>query len=197
MAVYERTYRGYVGPTTDPRTRSLVLARYAFEDIFASRLFLGFFLLCFVWPLACAVVIYLKYNVDALTILDLSAIDLIPIDATFFRLGVVRPQSLSAFLLIMLVGPALISPDLRNNAMPLYLSRPLNRTDYVLGKFVVVASLALAVTVAPALILFALQSYLGGGEWFAENYRIAPAMVVSFAVWTLCCRRSRSRSRHG
>lgn len=183
MAVYERAYRAYVGPTTEAWSRFLVIVRYAFQDAFASKLFVGFFVACFAWPLACAVVIYLHYNIDALAILEISALDIIQIDTTFFRLGVVRPQSVMAFLLILIVGPALVSPDLRNNALPLYLSRPLNKTDYVLGKFIVLASLASAVTWVPTLLLFFLQGFLAGEGWLFDNARIGFATLFSFIVW--------------
>jgi ABC-2 type transport system permease protein len=87
--------------------------------------------------------------------------------------------------MILIVGPALISPDLRNAALPLYLSRPLNKTDYVLGKLLVVVTLASAVTWVPGLILFVLQASLGGKQWLLDHYRIGPAIFFSFAIWIL------------
>ncbi len=39
-----------------------------------------------------------------------------------------------AMVLVLIVGPNLISQDMRFNAMPLYLSRPLTRFDYFAGK---------------------------------------------------------------
>src|SRR5438093_2125524 len=39
-----------------------------------------------------------------------------------------------SMLLVLLVGPDLISQDLRFNALPLYFSRPLRRSDYFFGK---------------------------------------------------------------
>lgn len=184
MAVYERTYRGYSGPRAEPWSRLLVITRYAFREVFASRLFTGFFLACLLWPLACAVIIYLKYNIEALSILELDALDIVPIDTTFFRLGVLRPQTTLAFLLILVVGPALISPDLRNAALPLYLSRPLSKTDYVLGKLLVVLILGSAVTWVPALLLFAFQAYLADG-WLLDHLPIAVALFFGSWVWIL------------
>jgi ABC-2 type transport system permease protein len=55
-------------------------------------------------------------------------------------------------ILVVLVGPGLISQDLRFNAIPLYFSRPLRRADYFLGKLGVIASFLVAVVVVPALI---------------------------------------------
>lgn len=68
---------------------------------------------------------------------------------TFFRL-----QTFFAFVLVMLVGPDLISQDLRFNALPLYLSRPLRRVDYFLGKFGVIATFLLGVMLVPALLAY-------------------------------------------
>ena len=39
-----------------------------------------------------------------------------------------------AYLLTAFVGPSLVSPDVSNNAMPLYFCRPFSRTEYVIGK---------------------------------------------------------------
>jgi ABC-2 type transport system permease protein len=44
-----------------------------------------------------------------------------------------------AMIVVLLVGPGLISLDLRFNALPLYFSRPMRRLDYFAGKLGVVA----------------------------------------------------------
>ena len=59
-------------------------------------------------------------------------------------------------LLVTLAGPNLISLDLRYNALPLYLSRPLTRFDYFLGKLGVIAALVAAVAVLPAVVAYVL-----------------------------------------
>ena len=61
-----------------------------------------------------------------------------------------------AMLLVLAVGPDLISQDLRFNAMPLYLSRPIRRIDYFLGKLGVIGVFLAAVAVAPAVVAYAL-----------------------------------------
>jgi ABC-2 type transport system permease protein len=59
-----------------------------------------------------------------------------------------------AMLLVLLVGPELISQDLRFNAMPLYLSRPVRRFDYFAGKLGVIAVYLAAVMILPLLLAF-------------------------------------------
>jgi ABC-2 type transport system permease protein len=61
-----------------------------------------------------------------------------------------------SMLLVLIVGPALISQDLRFNALPLYLSRPLRRRDYFLGKLGVIVAFLGAVTIVPAVIAYVL-----------------------------------------
>ncbi|HEX3600333.1 MAG TPA: hypothetical protein VHU84_09345 [Lacipirellulaceae bacterium] len=61
-----------------------------------------------------------------------------------------------AMLLILLVGPNLISQDLRYNALPLYFSRPLRRIDYFLGKLGVIVALLGMIIVAPAIVAYLL-----------------------------------------
>jgi ABC-2 type transport system permease protein len=63
-------------------------------------------------------------------------------------------QIFVCMILTALVGPDLISQDLRFNALPLYFSRPLRRIDYFLGKFGVIAAFLLTVTLVPAVLAY-------------------------------------------
>ena len=187
MAVYERAYRTYSGALTPIKTRFLVPAKYSFKNVFRSRIFLAFFVVCLLPILAWSVWIYLFHNVSALKILGTNADALkqaLPIDSVFF-LRVLRVQSWFAFFLTMIIGPALVSPDLRNNALPLYLSRPFSRTDYVLGKLTVLVALLSLVTWIPGLLLYFLQGYLEGWEWWSSHLRSAIALFVGSWIWIL------------
>jgi ABC-type transport system involved in multi-copper enzyme maturation permease subunit len=55
-----------------------------------------------------------------------------------------------AMILVLLVGPGLISQDLRFNALPLYFSRPVRRIDYFAGKLGTIGYFLALVTVVPA-----------------------------------------------
>ena len=54
-----------------------------------------------------------------------------------------------SMVLVLLVGPNLISQDLRYNALPLYFSRPLRRIDYFVGKLGVIVALLGMVIIVP------------------------------------------------
>lgn len=184
MAVYEHTYKQYLGKLTPEWSRFLVIPRHAFRDVFKSKLFTAFFVVCFIPLLFEAILIYLHHNVNALAILKVNVRELIPIDASFFQFFV-NFQAALAFFVTLLVGPPLVSRDLRNNALPLYLCRPFSRAEYVLGKMSVLLILLSAITWIPQLLLFAFQAYLEGASWFVGNLWIAGAILILSVVWIL------------
>lgn len=184
MAVYDHSYKNYTGKLTPEWGRFLVIPRHAFRDVFKSKLFTAFFAICFIPLLVETILIYLHHNVSALAIMQVNVRELIPIDASFFQ-TFVNIQSGFAFFVTLLVGPPLVSRDLRNNALPLYLCRPFSRTEYVAGKMAVVLILLSAITWVPQLLLFLFQSYLEGGSWFVNNLWIASAIFIGSFVWIL------------
>ena len=184
MAVYEQTYKPYKGKLTPEWSRFLILPRHTLRGVFNSKLFTAFYVICFLPLLVEAVLIYLHHNVTALAIMNLNARQLIPIDGSFFQ-TFVNVQGGFAFFVALLVGPPLVSRDLRNNALPLYLCRPFSRTEYVMGKMSVLIILLSWITWVPQLLMFLFQSYLEGFAWFRDNLWIASGIVIGGLVWIL------------
>src|SRR2546428_4044000 len=185
MAVYEHTYKPYEGKMTPAWSRFLVLPRYAYQDIFKYKLFTALFVLCYVCPLVYTVLIYLRHNVGALAAFGTTAIEIgkdLPIGGGFFFIFVNIQTSL-AFIFTVIIGPVLISRDLANNALPLYLSRPFTRFEYIVGKISVLLILLSLITWVPGLLLFLFNAYLEGGGWMAENWWIANAIFTLSFSW--------------
>jgi len=182
MAVYEHSYKPYAGELTPQGARFLVLPRYAYESIFKSKFAIGFLAISYVCPLIYAILIYLHHNVNALAAMGISSADVVSINGDFFAIFTGIQSSLS-FILTVVIGPVLISRDLANNALPLYLCRPFSRWEYLLGKASVLLILQSAITWVPGLLLFIFQAYLEGGGWLLDNLWIARAIVVSSWAW--------------
>ncbi len=182
MAIHKKTYACYAGPLTPEWSRFLVPARYAFEELRARRFFSLFLLGTLLCPILCALVIYLRYNVAALKALQLDAGRWVPIDEGFF-LFFLGFQSMLSFFVVAIAGPGLVAADLAHGALPLYLTRPLTRRGYVLGKMAVLAVLISLITWVPGLLLFALQWSLEGAAWAARYGRIAFALLAGSWVW--------------
>ena len=92
-------------------------------------------------------------------------------------------QGVLAFLLTAWVAPGLVSPDLVNGALPLYLSRPFSRAEYVLGKAAVLVALLSLITWVPVLLLFALQAGLADGGWLAPTCASPGPSSLGSLIW--------------
>jgi ABC-2 type transport system permease protein len=183
MAVYKKTYRPYDGELTASWSRFLVITRYAFEDLHRSRFLNIFYLASFLYPLVCALIIYVQHNISALGLLGVQGANrLISINVTFF-LSMLGWQSMMALFMAAFVGPSQISPDLANNALSLYLARPFSRLEYVLGKLSVLVILLSLMTWVPGLLLFALEGYEEGWDWMTQNARLASGLFFGAWVW--------------
>jgi ABC-2 type transport system permease protein len=182
MAVYKRNYKPYDGGVTQPRTRFLVISRYALETLLQSRLLVGLLVASCVFPLFALAAIYLHHNLAALTALKVSPDNLIPINNEFFSIFL-TVQGAFAFLVTAYAGPGLISPDLTNNALPLYLCRPITRAEYVLGKMTVLFFPLSCITWIPGLILFFLQAGLAQDGWAWNNAYLAWGIFGGSWIW--------------
>ena len=185
MAVYEQSYRRYRGPETPRALRFLTIPRYAFDRLSGSRIWWVLLAASTLATLGAAVLVYLRHNASALAVLGISVEQLdraIPMDARFFSafLGV---QFVFGFLVVLVAGPSLMSMDLANGALPLYLSRPIRRVEYVVGKFLVLAAALSLLTWVYGLGLFGLQTTLGGAGWAVEHARIAWALFAGSWLW--------------
>ncbi len=189
MAVHKRTYRPLSSAELTPRwSRFLVLPRFAAESWRGSRLLSAFLVLCLLPSLVAALVIYVFNSSVAQTLLGLGADTSawsFRIDGQFFAI-VLNVQGALAFLLIAWVGPGLVAPDLVNNALPLYLSRPFSRAEYVLGRVATLMFLGSVITWVPGLLLFALQAGLAAeGGWWYQNLHLASGIVAGSLIWLL------------
>jgi ABC-2 type transport system permease protein len=186
MAVYERSYKRYVGALTPQWTRPFVLPRFALGEVFRSKLFTVFFIISLLPPLFLAGWIYLYHNASTIfaAIPDIAQglSQSLAIDARLFE-RVMSVQCFSALILAIFVGPGLVSQDLANNGLPLYLSRPISRAEYVLGKFSVLGIVLSLITWVPAFALYFLQSGYAGLSWGLDNVRIAVGSFVGSWAW--------------
>ena len=184
MAVYKRSYKPYDGAITSDRWRFLVLTRYGFSGMFDSRLFTGAFVLSFIPFLLAFSFIYFAHSAALRAALNVPGPgpNLSQINNYFF-LGFLAAHSWISFLLITWQGPQLVASDLANNALPLILGRPLSRSEYVIGKFLVIATLLSVVTWIPMLVLFFLQAGLEGNGWIWSHLWLAGSILVGSWMW--------------
>ena len=83
------------------------------------------------------------------------------------------PQAVIMVLAVGIIAPPLISQDIRSRAFLLYFSRPLSRTDYIVGKLGTIWFYLAAISMLPALVLYLLGIFL------------SPSITVVSATWDL------------
>ncbi|MCO5171721.1 MAG: hypothetical protein M9894_35915 [Planctomycetes bacterium] len=88
-------------------------------------------------------------------------------------------QIFCVMIVVALVGPRLVSEDLRSRALSLYLARPITRADYILGKLGVVCFWVGTVTLLPALALYALSiAFSPSVEALTHTIVVVPRVVL-------------------
>lgn len=184
MAVYKRNYHPYAGPLTSTHSRWLVIARYSLSSAFSTRIAVSAFVLCFMPSIISALLIYIANNSLIQAALQLRGASAVVIGNQFFLI-LLEIEGWVAFFFTALIGPAIIGPDLANNALPLFLSRPISRAQYISGKFSLLAGVLSCITWIPMLLLVGLQAQLSTTPWLRENWYIVPAILFGMWIWIL------------
>src|SRR5687767_15626483 len=174
MPIYEQTYRRYEAREPLRKVRFWPITREALRLILARRWFLG--LLAIGWLPFLVRVIHI-YVVTRFP----EANRVLPVDGRLF--GQYLSQQLIPVLFVTIfAGAGLVANDLRTGAVLVYLSRPLTRRDYVAGKLGVLMALNLAVTLAPALLLYAVGVGLAPEQFFTWDLAWVPPAIVPYSL---------------
>lgn len=182
MAVYKRTFKAYRGPLTPAWSRFTVLSRYGFSTLFDSRPFTAFAVLCMLPFLVGMVFIYFLHSTSVQALLGVRFGKNPIIDSNWF-LGFLGVEAWMSFILAAWAGPGMVSKDFANQSVQLYLSRPLSRAEYLLGKVSVLGGLLSSTTWIPALVLFGLQAQLQGHGWGWDHLWLAGAIFLAGLLW--------------
>jgi ABC-2 type transport system permease protein len=176
MPIHDQGYRRYEARAPLRKARFWPITREALRLVLSKRAFLGLLAASFIPFVVRVIQIYIVTSYP-------EAGRILPVDGRLF--GDFLNQQIGFALLLSIFGASgLVANDLRTGAILAYLSRPLTRRDYVLGKLLVPLLLNLAVTLAPALLLYAVGLALAPELYLKwELAWIAPAIVLhSFAI---------------
>ena len=190
MPVYTQRYRFWEGRLTPRWLRWTVITRYHLRQSFSGKSRTAITALVAISVAICfafLAYIYLRANVSLLTLIGVRLPRLPPVNREFF-LYAIEAQAFVIGLLTLVVGSNLIADDRRDNAIPLYLSKPLTRLDYLIGKFSVLAFFLLCVTAVPANLLFVFEALMEGGWAFVKGNWALPLALTgfSFLITALC-----------
>jgi ABC-2 type transport system permease protein len=177
VPIHDQSYRHYAGSKAPPGRSWTVIAWAGIKTMVKKRTFLG--LLIFAWLpfIVQAVRLYISANFAQLALLA-------PTAETFRQF--LEQQDFFVFVITVYVGAGLIANDRRANALQIYLSKPLMRSEYIAGKLAVLFVFLTLVTLVPALLLLLLQVMFAGSFAFVQkNLFLFPAITVASMVQVL------------
>jgi ABC-2 type transport system permease protein len=178
MPIYEQTYRRHEARGALRRVRFWPITREALRLILARRAFLGLLAVAWLTFVVRVIQIYLVTRFP-------EASRILPVDGRLFGEYLMQ-QWLLMMIITIFGGAGLIANDLRTGAILVYLSRPLTRRDYVLGKLGVLMLLNLSVTLVPGLLLYFIALALAPDQFLKwELAWIGPAIALQSLVMSL------------
>jgi ABC-2 type transport system permease protein len=171
VPIHDQGYRRY-GGTRAPRGRAwAVIAKAGMRTFFAKKAFLGLLLISWFPFFVRAVQVYAAANFP-------QAREFLAVKPDTFR-QFLDQQYIWVFFITVYVGAGLIANDRRANALQLYLSKPLTRSEYVFGKLAILMTFLLLVTWVPAISLLILQIMFAGNLTFIKsNLSLFPAITL-------------------
>jgi ABC-type transport system involved in multi-copper enzyme maturation permease subunit len=171
MPIHDQSYRRYGGGRAAHGQAWIVIARAGMMTMLRKRAFMGLLIAAWGPFLVRAVQIYVTANYPQVAMFA-------PTAETFRQF--LEQQDFFVFILAIYVGAGLIANDRRANALQIYLSKPLMRTEYIAGKAAVLLAFVLFVTLVPAILLLVLQVLFAGSFVFLKkNLFLFPAITVA------------------
>ncbi len=177
MPIHDQSYRHYAGGRAIPGHSWTVIAWAGIRSFLRKRVFLGLMLFALAPFIVRAVQFWISSAYPQASVLAPSA-------QTFREF--LEQQDFFVFVITVYVGAGLIANDRRANALQIYLSKPLLRTEYIAGKLSILFAFLCLVTLVPALLLLLLKVVFDGNFTFLRNNLfVIPAIVVSSLLQVL------------
>src|SRR5258706_12874050 len=175
MPIHDQGYRRYTGPRLPRGGAWAIIAANGLRTFVVRRGFQALLLLAWLPFFARAIQIYAAASLPQAAFLRMTPL-------TFRQF--LSQQDVFVFFITVYVGSGLIANDRRANALQIYLSKPLTRAEYVLGKFAILMAFLLAVTWVPGILLLIIQALFAGSfSFLTDNLQLFPAItLVSFIV---------------
>ena len=177
MPIHDQGYRRYEGRREAHGHSWLVITRAGIMERLRERKFLGLLLFAWLPFLVRSVQLYVAANYQQATFLAATP--------QMFR-DFLAQQGVFVFFITLYVGSGLIANDRRANALQIYLSKPLTRVDYVVGKLATLLIFLTFVTWVPGILLLVMQILFAGNLTFLKaNLYLFPAITVFAAITVL------------
>jgi ABC-2 type transport system permease protein len=173
VPIHDQGYRRYGGTKARTGAGWLVIARAGLRTFVSKKAFLGLMLVSWFPFFVRAVQFYAAANLT-----NVPQASMLAPSADTFRQFLEQQQTF-VFFVTVYVGAGLIANDRRANALQIYLSKPLTRAEYVLGKLAILMTFLALVTWLPAIVLLIVQiAFAGNFTFFKTHVFLFPAITL-------------------
>ncbi len=174
MPIYDLGYRHWSGAWTSHPYRWWVITRQGIDILARRRWFRILMILSSIPFVVRSVILYLSSAVGR-------NLPILQINGKFFE-DFLSQQMFFVFIIATYAGSGLIANDLKANALQIYLSKPITRRDYLIGKLgVLVFFLALPTLVPAALLYFMAIIFQANLSYFQNNPWVL-ASIIGYSV---------------
>jgi ABC-2 type transport system permease protein len=185
--ILDLSYRNYDGPLEAPTYRWWPIAKSSMRLAFKKKMMWVFMVMSSLYFLLMGFRMFLVETLTAQAPMQVRAGREDQLDALFARI-VWKDQFLHAFsygqlyflLIVLILGAGAIANDNRSNALLVYLSKPVTKVDYLIGKWVGVFLPLLMTMLIPAITfyLYGLMSYRDQGFVSQDPFLILKLLLV-------------------
>jgi ABC-type transport system involved in multi-copper enzyme maturation permease subunit len=173
--IHDQSYRRYAGTRQPPGRAWTVILWAGLRGFLNRKAFLALLIVAWLPAIVRTVQIYVVTAYPAVG-------EVVAVSAATFK-EFIEQQSVFIFFVTVFVGAGLIAADRRANALQIYLSKPLMRTEYIAGKLGVLMVFLTFITLVPALLLLLMQIMFSGSlELVRNNLYVLPAIVLASLV---------------
>lgn len=177
MPIHRERYRRREGGIDVRGGAWAVIAANGLRALVKKRAFLFLMILAWIPVIVRGVQIWAAANVP-----NVAQIGMFAVTPRMFR-DFLNQQEPLIFFITVYAGSGLIADDIRANALQLYLSRPITRTQYIAGKAAILMAALAAVTFVPAMLLLLLVPAFAGSMTFVrENVLLIPSISAYSVV---------------
>lgn len=181
--IADLSYRGYDGPLRAHPARWWIVALAGIRGVMKNNWFWALVALAFLPFVFNGLVFYLRQAATGL-VGGPGPNGMMPDAgdhqyATVFFNALTNSETLYWFAIALMVGAGSIASDNRANALQVYLSKPITKGDYLLGKWMSIFLTISGVALAPLIIMYAfLGAAFASHGFFSTEPTLLPRLIV-------------------
>jgi len=183
MTIREKGYSHWDGELSEKKFPWWPITRFGIKLTFKKKFFKIFFFSSLIPALVYLAGVYISERLEDFHFMIRKPEQFIQINPGYFKSYFTGDFLL--FMMVMIIvfcGAGLISDDIKHNSLQLYFSRPLKKSQYLLGKASVIFFFLFLVTLVPGLIIFIMKLIFSGSFKFFISYPWLPLSIIGYSL---------------